>query len=91
MDLFHYGKLQRLCSKCVLDKLHLIFLLVLPTRVDKKDETPDPALLNQLRDGPGAEIWGQLDSFCSAGCKDRQWEIPVPVGEVPGGVQQEKS
>lgn len=60
-----------------------------------KDETPDAALLNQLGDDQGAgnwgRIWGQLDSSCSGDCKDRQWEIPVPVEEVPGEVQQEKS
>lgn len=74
------------CPKCVFDKLHLELLLVLPTRAYEKGESPDPALLNQLRDDQGAEIWGrlwgQLGSSCSGGCKDRQWEIPVPVEEV---------
>lgn len=71
-------------------KLHLEFL-VLPARVYKQDEIPVPALLNQLRDEIWGRIWGHLDSSCSGGCKVRQWEIPVPVKEVPGGVQQEKS
>lgn len=76
------------CPKCVFDELHLELLLVLPTRVYENGENPEPALLNQLRDDQGAEIWGQLGSSCSGACQDRQWEIPVPVGEV---LEQEKS